>query len=389
VECDGAQAGGRYITLVSRLAARRRLGAGILRALNAHIAMPRPIHATIDLSALQHNLALARRHAGARRLWAVVKANAYGHGIEVAVQAFAQADGLALLDFDEAQRARAAGWIKPILLLEGFFEPTDLALVERLGLTVVVHHAEQVAMLEQYAAGAQPIGTYLKLNTGMNRLGFDSVAQAQAARARLEALAHVRLEALMTHFANADRLDPRSGPASVEQQVQRFRELSDGWTGPTSLANSAALFFHPAVAGNAVRPGIVLYGAAPDPTHVAAALQLQPAMHLRSQIIGTQSISAGTPVGYGAQFVAPRDVRIGVVACGYADGYPRHAPNGTPVAVLGKRVPTVGRVSMDMVCVDLSTVPQAQVGAEVELWGAQIPIDEVAAAAQTVGYELM
>jgi alanine racemase len=351
--------------------------------------MPRPIRATIDLSALQHNLDVARRHAGSRRVWAVIKANAYGHGIEVAVQAFQQADGLALLDLDEAQRVRAAGWTRPLLLLEGFFEPRDIAIVERLGLTVVVHHAEQVKMLERHTASGTPIGVYLKLNSGMNRLGFDTPEQVRAARTRLEALAHVRIEALMTHLANADRTDPHQGPASVEEQVARFRELSAGWDGPTSLANSAALFFHPSVAGDTVRPGIVLYGAAPDPAHVAATLQLRPAMHLRSRLISTQSLSAGMSVGYGAHYVAQRDVRIGVVACGYADGYPRHAPSGTPVAVLGTRVPSVGRVSMDMLCVDLSAVPDADVGAEVELWGAQVPIDDVAAAAGTVGYELM
>jgi len=351
--------------------------------------MPRPIRATIELSALQHNLAVARRHAGTRRVWAVVKANAYGHGLEVAVQAFQQADGLALLDMDEARRARAAGWLKPILLLEGFFETKDLAIVERLGLTVVVHHEEQVKMLEQHKGGTQPIGVYVKLNSGMNRLGFDTQERARNARMRLEALAHVRIEALMTHLANADRIDPHQGPASVAEQVARFHEMAAGWSGPTSLANSAALFFHTAVAGDAVRPGIVLYGGAPDPTHVAAALQLRPAMTLRSRLISTQSIGAGMTVGYGAQYVATREVRIGVVACGYADGYPRHAPSGTPVAVLGMRVPSVGRVSMDMLCVDLSTLPAADVDAEVELWGNQIPIDEVAAAAGTVGYELM
>jgi alanine racemase len=351
--------------------------------------MPRPIRATIDISAMQHNLAVARRHAGARRVWAVVKANAYGHGIEVAVDAFQQADGLALLDLDEAQRARAAGWIKPILLLEGFFEAKDLSIVDRLGLSAVVHHIEQVKLLEQHAPGQQPIGVYLKLNSGMNRLGFDDPVVVRSVLDRLQALSHVRIDALMTHLANADRLDPHGGPGSVDEQMQRFATLCGDWTGPTSVANSAALFFHPAVAGDAVRPGIVLYGAAPDPAHIAAALQLRPAMHLRSHLIATQTIGAGVPIGYGAQYVAQSNVKVGVVACGYADGYPRHAPNGTPVSVLGVRVPTIGRVSMDMLCVDLASVPQADAGAEVELWGAQIPIDEVAAAAGTVGYELM
>src|SRR5215470_2467265 len=199
--------------------------------------MPRPILAAIDVSALQHNLAVARRHAGSRRVWAVVKANAYGHGIEVAVQAFQEADGLALLDLDEAHRARAAGWTKPIMLLEGFFEPSDLATVERLGLTTVIHSIEQVAILEGRAAGAASIDVYIKVNSGMNRLGFDSAKAVQVARARLEALPHVRVAALMTHFANADRLDAALGPESVDEQVRRFEELRTGWTGHTSLAN--------------------------------------------------------------------------------------------------------------------------------------------------------
>lgn len=351
--------------------------------------MPRPIRATIDVSAMQHNLAVARRHAGTRRVWAVVKANAYGHGIEVAADAFRQADGLALLDLEEAHRARAAGWIKPILLLEGFFEARDLPIVDRLGLSVVVHHLEQVKQLESHPPARQPIGVYVKLNSGMNRLGFDDPAGARSALDRLRALPQVRIEALMTHLANADRMDPTRGPGSVEEQLRHFTTLKGDWSGPTSVANSAALFFHPHAGGDTVRPGIVLYGAAPDPAHVAAALQLRPAMHLRSRLIATQTIKAGMPVGYGAQFVATREIRVGVVACGYADGYPRVAPNGTPVAVTGVRVPTVGRVSMDMLCVDLASVPHADVGSEVELWGAQVPIDEVAAAAGTVGYELM
>ncbi|HXF46114.1 MAG TPA: alanine racemase [Burkholderiaceae bacterium] len=350
--------------------------------------MPRPILATIDLAAMRHNLAVARRRAGRRFLWAVAKADAYGHGIEAAVAAFAEADGLAVLDFDEAQRARDAGWRKPILLLEGFFEPADLALVEALQATVVVHHVEQIRQLERHPA-RRPIGVYLKLNTGMNRLGFATPTAAAEARQWLEALAHVRIEALMTHLANADRPDASRGPTSVDEQLRRFAELSAGWRGPTSVANSAGLFFHPEAAGDAVRPGIVLYGAAPDPAHVAAALGVRPAMVLRSRLIATQEVAAGATVGYGAAFVAPRPLRIGVVACGYADGYPRHAPSGTPVAVAGVRVPTVGRVSMDMLCVDLQRVPHADVGTEVELWGDAVPIDEVAAAAGTVGYELM
>ncbi len=349
--------------------------------------MPRPILATIDLAALRHNLAQARARAGRRRIWAIVKANAYGHGIERAVRAFADADGLGLLDLAEAQRARDAGWRKPILLLEGFFEPADLAAVDALRLTTVVHGFEQIGMLERHRP-PQPIDVYLKLNTGMNRLGFGA-ADAPRALARLQALPHVRVVSLMTHLANAERDDARLGRAAPAEQLRAFEALSAGWRGECCLANSAALFLRPAIGGDAVRPGIALYGATPDATVSAASLGLRPAMTLRSRLIGIQHLQAGDAVGYGSHFVAPRAMRIGVVACGYADGYPRHAPNATPVAVDGARVGTVGRVSMDMLCVDLTDAPAARVGSEVELWGARIPVDEVAAAAGTVGYQLL
>jgi alanine racemase len=349
--------------------------------------MPRPILATIDLAAMRHNLAQARARAGRRKLWAVVKANAYGHGIERAVRAFEDADGLGLLDLAEAQRARDAGWHKPILLLEGVFEPADLAVVDSLRLTVVVHAFEQIEMLERHRP-PQPVEVYVKLNTGMNRLGF-AAADVQRALTRLEVLPHVRVVSLMTHFANAERGDARLGRAAPAEQLRAFEALTAGWRGERCLANSAALFLQPSIGGDAVRPGIALYGATPDPTVSAASLGLQPAMSLRARLIGIQPLQAGDAVGYGSHFVAQRPMRIGVVACGYADGYPRHAPNGTPAAVEGVRVGTVGRVSMDMLCVDLSDVPAARVGAEVELWGPRVPVDEVAAAAGTVGYQLL
>ncbi len=336
---------------------------------------------------MRHNLAQARARAGGRRIWAVVKANAYGHGIERAVRAFADADGLGLLDLAEAQRARAAGWRKPILLLEGFFEPADLALVDALRLTPVVHDLAQIEMLEHHRP-SRPLDVYLKLNTGMNRLGFGA-GQAAGAFARLRALPHVRIASAMTHFANAERDDVRFGRASLAEQLRAFAALTADWRGERCLANSAALFLQPSIGGDSVRPGIALYGATPDATVSAATLGLRAAMTLRARLIGIQQLAAGDAVGYGSQFVAPRPMRIGVVACGYADGYPRHSPNATPAAVDGVRVRTVGRVSMDMLCVDLTEVPAARVGSWVELWGAQIPIDEVAGAAGTVGYQLM
>lgn len=349
--------------------------------------MPRPISAVIDLAALRRNLALARRHARGRFVWAVVKANAYGHGLERAVRAFAEAGGLALLDLQEAQRARDAGWSRPILLLEGCFDADDLETASSKKLTVVVHKSSQIDMLERAHLPA-PIDVYLKLNTGMNRLGFDS-REAHAAYSRVKACANVAQLTLMTHFANADRAASASGPIEVAEQLTTLQSISGDWPEPRSFANSAALFLRPEVRGDSVRPGIALYGAATDESHTAAELGVVPAMTLQSRLIAIQNLKAGQAVGYGSRFLALRPIRIGVVACGYADGYPRHAPDGTSVLVDGVRVPIAGRVSMDLITVDLTLAPRATVGSDVELWGKNLPIDEVANVCGTVGYELM
>ncbi len=348
--------------------------------------MPRLISAVIDSLAMRRNLALARRHAGERFLWAVVKANAYGHGMTRALRGFTEADGLALLDIDEAQRVRDAGWSKPVLLLEGCFEPRDLEMVSALQLTPVIHAKEQIDMLE-HARLAAPIDVYLKFNTGMNRLGFDANTAASA-YARLKAL-NIEQLTLMIHFANADRAVGASGPAEVSEQLAALQRIAGQWTEPRSFANSAALFLRPEVKGDSVRPGIALYGAATDESHTAAQLGVVPAMTLKSRLIAVQTLKPGQAVGYGSRFSASSPMRIGVVACGYADGYPRNAPDGTPVIVDGVRVPVAGRVSMDMITLDLTLAPGAAVGSDVELWGKQLPIDEVANLCGTVGYELM
>lgn len=347
--------------------------------------MPRPIQALVQLDALRHNLAQARRHAGARRVWAVVKANAYGHGLERVLPAFAAADGLALLDLAEAERARAAGWRKPILLLEGFFEARDLELLARLGLATVVHDDAQLDMLASHRGA--PIEVQVKLNTGMNRLGFAPARFAQVV-SQLQALPAVRLTTALMHFANADAADDGRA-AGVGMQRARFEQALAGWRGQTSLANSAALFLRPEVGGDWVRPGIALYGGTPQAGTPASTLGLRAGMTLRSRLIAVQALRPGDCVGYGARWTATRACRIGVVACGYADGYPRVAPDGTPVAVDGQVVPLAGRVSMDMLTVDLTDAPHAHVGSTVELWGAQVPIDTVAEMSGTVGYELM
>jgi alanine racemase len=353
-----------------------------------HLAlMPRSILASIDIEALRHNLAVARRHAGRRRLWAVVKANAYGHGLSRALRGFADADGLALLDLDEAARARDRGWRRPILLLEGFFAAGDLRAVDELRLTVVVHCRAQVEMLEA-SKPAQPIDVYVKVNTGMNRLGFGP-AEAPAVVETLAGCPAVRVAAMMMHFANADRDDPDEGPVAPAAQLGAFERACRGWRGARCLANSAALFLHPQTGGDAVRPGIALYGASPVGGRPASSFGLRPSMSLTAQVLSVQTLAAGESVGYGSRWTARRPSRIGVLACGYADGYPRVAPDGTPVWVGGRRVPLAGRVSMDMMTIDLTDAPEVGAGAEAQLWGAQVPVDEVAEACGTVGYELL
>ena len=349
--------------------------------------MPRPIQATIHTEALRHNLARIRQAAPDARIWAVVKANAYGHGIERVFEAFSGADGFALLDLNEAQRVRALGWRGPILLLEGAFEQRDLELCSRLSLWHTVHCEAQIDMLAMHKTNV-PQRVFLKMNSGMNRLGF-APERYRAAWTRLNALPQVDEISLMTHFSDAD------GPTGIADQVARFNAATLDLPGERTLSNSAATLRHAGLASDWVRPGIALYGSAPDfPEHSAAHWGLQPGMTLASKIIAVQEISAGASVGYGSSFTATGPMRIGVVACGYADGYPRHCSTGTPVLVNGVRTVMVGRVSMDMITVDLAPVPAAGMGSEVTLWGcsasgAVLSIDEVAQAGGTVGYELM
>jgi len=352
--------------------------------------MPRPILATVHAAALSHNLARARAAAPDARVWAVVKANAYGHGIERVFDALRSADGFALLDLAEAQRLRALDWRGPILLLEGCFDARDLELCSRLGLWHAIHCDEQIDMLAAHKTQV-PHRVFLKMNSGMNRLGF-TPERYRAAWTRLNALPQVEEISLMTHFSDAD------GPKGIAAQLRAFEAVTHDLPGERTLSNSAAVLRHGALVeekSDWVRPGIVVYGSSPDfPEHSAADWGLQPTMTLASKIIGMQHLVAGDTVGYGSSFTADGPLRIGVVACGYADGYPRHCTTGTPVLVHGVRTRMVGRVSMDMITVDLTPVPEAGMGSDVTLWGcasngAVLSIDEVAAAAGTVGYELM
>ena len=354
--------------------------------------MPRPIEALIHVAAVAHNIARARACAPDAKVWVVVKANAYGHGIENVYPALRSADGIALLDFDEAQRIRSLGWRGPILLLEGCFEARDLELCSRLKLWHAVHCEQQLDWLAMHKTH-EPHRVFLKLNSGMNRLGFTPSA-FRAAWARLNALPQVEEISLMTHFSDADAL--RQGGDGIAHQLAAFEAVAADLPGERSLSNSAATLRHSQRVGSDwVRAGIMSYGGVPDfPEHDAADWDLRPAMTLRSKIIATQQLAPGDTVGYGSSFTATRAMRIGIVACGYADGYPRHVPSGSPVLVDGVRTSTVGRVSMDMLAVDLSDVPTSNQGSEVTLWGCGpratvLPIDEVARAAGTIGYELM
>jgi alanine racemase len=343
--------------------------------------MPRPILATVHADALRHNLGVVRRSAPRSKVLAVLKANGYGHGLARVARALPDAEGFGLLEVESALELRRAGYRQHVLLLEGFFEAAELPLLAQHGIATVLHSREQVEMLERLPAGAG-IDVYVKLNTGMNRLGF-APGEFAALRSRLARHPGVRSLAVMTHFANAD--DARG----VGWQLQALETAAAGADLARSYANSAAILRHPETHADWVRPGIMLYGCSPFADRTGAEDGLRPAMTLESRLIAIQQLRRGDTVGYGGLFRAESDTRVGVVACGYADGYPRHAPTGTPVMVEGRMTRTLGRVSMDMLCADLSGIPAARVGSRVVLWGGEVPVERVAAAAGTVGYQLL
>lgn len=345
--------------------------------------MSRPLVAITHTAAMQANLEVARQSVPGVRIWAVVKADAYGHGLEHAAQAFDAADGLSLIEFDRAARLRELGWKKPLMMMQGMYAAADIDSLVRHTLQPVIHHAEQCKMLEMTSV-PRPLDVHLKINTGMNRLGFMPVHVPQVFH-RLKAMPSIRSVSLMTHFANADT---QGIAPDVDTQIAAFREAIHGLEAEICLSNSAATLLQPQIRCDWSRPGVMLYGGSPG-SQSAASLGLQPAMTLQSRVIGTQSLRAGDSVGYGSLFIADKPMRIGIVACGYADGYPRLAPPGTPVLLNGVRTRVLGRVSMDMLNIDLTSVPEADVGSEVTLWGEGLPIDEVAAYAGTIGYELM
>lgn len=341
--------------------------------------MTRPARVIIDPQAARHNLAHVRAVAPRSRVLAVVKADAYGHGIVRMARIFADADAFAVASIEEAVTLREAGVTHPVVLLEGPFEAAELALVAALDLEIVLHTEEQLAMLE---GAPRPRALWLKIDSGMHRLGFDP-ANFPAALARARASgAPLRF---MTHFANTHRRDD----PSVARQVACFERTLDGAAGERSLANSGAILGYPATHGDWVRPGLMLYGVSPYDTESGAGLGLKPVMTLRSRLISVRRVRAGEAVGYGGVYVCPEDMPVGVVAFGYADGYPHHAQTGTPVLVDGVRTQVIGRCAMDMLTVDLRPVPHACFGTPVTLWGAGLPVEEVARASATIPYELL
>ncbi|MBB5018402.1 alanine racemase [Chitinivorax tropicus] len=343
----------------------------------------RPARVIIDLAALRHNYQVAKRlHGG--KVFAVIKADAYGHGAVACAKALqGEADAFGVACIEEALELRAAGIQLPILLLEGLFEASELALVCEHRLWFAVATPEQVAMLEHHTVAA-PVHVWLKIDSGMHRLGI-APAEAKSMAERLQATGKLASLNWMSHFSRAD--EPEE--STTQQQTECFDQATRGESGESSLSNSAGILAHPRAHRSWGRAGIMLYGSSPFAERSAVELGLRPVMRFESQIISTRQLESGEAIGYGGSFVTDKPMRVGVVACGYADGYPRLAGTGTPIAVNGRLTRLVGRVSMDMLTIDLTDLPDAQVGTPVELWGEQVPVDAIAKRAGTISYELL
>jgi alanine racemase len=345
--------------------------------------MTRPAQVILDLPALSHNLNRVRQLTPGRRIMAVIKANAYGHGMIKAARALQDADAFAVACLDEALLLREAGISQPLVLLEGFFSATELPLLTQHRLIPVVHHEDQLAMLE-HSRRAAPLVVWLKVDSGMHRLGL-APDKLPGIWQRCDDCPSLQVAGFMTHLANADY---RDDPLTL-QQVECFNQAVAPYSGQRSIANSAAILNWPQTHGDWVRPGIMLYGASPFADSVGENHGLQPVMGLYSQLMAVNLFKRGDRIGYGGEWECPEDMAVGVVAMGYGDGYPRHAKTGTPVLVNDQRVSLIGRVSMDMICVDLRSQPQARCGDPVCLWGAALPVEEIARSAGTIPYELL
>lgn len=344
--------------------------------------------AQIDLDALQANLAICRRAAPTSRIWAVIKADAYGHGAGHCAKALQNADGYAVARVQEALGLRVLGTDKPVLVMEGVMDDAELSSAVSMGLELVIHAQWQAELLGAQLRANSPsraLRVWIKVDTGMGRLGL-LPEQVEPMLGRLRRLGSaLELVGLMTHLANAD--DPLHPMAA--QQCEQARALADRFGLPLSVGNSAGILAHPAARTDWVRPGIMLYGGSPLLDQAAGDLGLKPVMTLASQLIAVRELPRGAAVGYGSTYRCPEAMPVGVVAIGYGDGYPRHAPTGTPVLVRGQRAPLIGRVSMDMISVDLRAVPEAAAGDPVTLWGQGLPVEEVAAHVGTINYELL
>lgn len=338
---------------------------------------------SLDLAALRHNLQCLRRVAPSSRVMAAIKANGYGHGLERVAHTLHDADALGVACVEEAIKLREAGISTPITLLEGFFSTDELPLISQYQLDLVIHHVQQIDLLEQCHLASR-LKVWLKVDTGMHRLGI-AATQVTAQWQRLNALNGIEVVGLMTHLANADDVDD----STTERQLALFRECCGELPGERTIANSAGILGWPQSHADWNRPGISLYGVSPMIGGRGEQHGLRPVMTLRSEIIAVNHLKQGDAIGYGGSWRCPEDMSVGVVAIGYGDGYPRHAENGTPVLIHGQRVPLVGRVSMDMITVDLRTLPDAKIGDEVVLWGEGLAVEEIAEHAATIPYELL
>lgn len=345
--------------------------------------MTRDARAWVDLGALRHNLAVVRRSAPGRRILAVVKADGYGHGLLPVAHALSGADGFAVTSLQEAIPLREAGLLHPIVLLQGLFGPDELSAVERYRLDIVVHSLWQIEMLEQ-ARSERPLVVWLKVDSGMHRLGLspEEVPDAYRRLQRTSAVGEIRF---LTHLAAADDRNSEY----TRFQLAEFARATDGLSGVCSIANSAGILGWPDSHGDWVRPGIMLYGATPFVDGRQSSADLRPVMTLTSRLVAVYSRKRGDRVGYAGTFECPEDMPVGVVAVGYGDGYPRHAGTGTPILVDGHRTQILGRVSMDIMSVDLRPIPNVQTHAPVTLWGRGLPVEEVAAHSGTIPYELL
>jgi alanine racemase len=346
--------------------------------------MSRPTGAVIDLSALRHNLERVRALAPRSRVMAVVKANAYGHGLAVTAQALTGADAFAVASLEEAQVIRRAGLAHPIVLLEGVFGTEELEEAARWNCELVVHDAYQLELIETSSLKGE-LSVWLKVDSGMNRLGFPLAAAKDAWRRLNAAPAVHKPVRLMTHLASADET---SNPKTLAQ-IESFAIATSGIQAERSIANSAGILAWPQSHADWVRPGSMLYGASPFPSHTGADDGLKPVMTMATALIAVKALKKGETVGYGGAFVAPQDMTLGIAAIGYGDGYPRHVPSGTPVLVKGVRVPLIGRVAMDMIALDLHSVPQPAVGDAVVVWGPGLPVEEIARTSGTIPLELL